>query len=159
MRKLITFIVTFLLFPAICYSQPTRSYTYTTGDTISASEVTANEDNLYNYLQSGVSVYADGTIVNADVNGSANIQCEKLNVQACAQNFATTGTGTFTGAIATSAGVSATGLVTTTSIQIPFSATLPSACNMGQLYIDTDADTNGSLYICIAGSWKEVDDD
>lgn len=33
-------------------------------------------------------------------------------------------------------------------------------CQTGTLYLDTDADTNGSLYLCVAtGQWKEMDDD
>lgn len=37
---------------------------------------------------------------------------------------------------------------------------LPGTCSAGQLFIDTDADTNGQLYSCIAtNTWKDVDDD
>lgn len=41
------------------------------------------------------------------------------------------------------------------------SGTSPSGiCETGQIYLDTDADTNGSLYSCVAtGQWKEMDDD
>lgn len=38
--------------------------------------------------------------------------------------------------------------------------TLPGTCTVADMFIDTDADTNGSLYICVAtDTWKEVDDD
>ena len=38
--------------------------------------------------------------------------------------------------------------------------TLPGTCSVGTIFIDTDADTNGSLYFCRAtDTWKEVDDD
>ncbi|MDD5355014.1 MAG: hypothetical protein PHY56_00525 [Candidatus Omnitrophica bacterium] len=47
-----------------------------------------------------------------------------------------------------------------TRFEIPNSATLPETCTVGDIYTDTDADTNGSLYICVsANTWKEVDDD
>ena len=43
---------------------------------------------------------------------------------------------------------------------IPSGTTLPATCRVGELFIDTDADTNGSLYNCVAtDTWKEVDDD
>lgn len=36
----------------------------------------------------------------------------------------------------------------------------PATCNVGDSFVDTDADTNGSLYICVdTDTWKEVDDD
>lgn len=47
-----------------------------------------------------------------------------------------------------------------TNILTPSSTSLPGTCTVGQQYIDTDADTNGSLYICVStDTWKEVDDD
>lgn len=64
---------------------PARTQTYTPGEVISSSEVTENEDNIFNYLQSGVDTYADGTIVNADLNNSANIQSDKLNLTSIGQ--------------------------------------------------------------------------
>jgi hypothetical protein len=37
---------------------------------------------------------------------------------------------------------------------------LPGTCMVGNLFLDTDADTNGQLYNCIAtNTWKDVDDD
>jgi len=43
---------------------------------------------------------------------------------------------------------------------IPSGTTLPATCRTGAQFIDTDADTDGSLYICVAtDTWKEVDDD
>jgi hypothetical protein len=46
------------------------------------------------------------------------------------------------------------------TLQTNSSTSLPGTCTVGEMYVDTDADTNGSLYICIAeNSWKEVDDD
>ena len=60
--------------------------------------MTSNEDSIFNYLQAGVDAYADGTIVNADVHSSANIQSDKLNLTAVAQGFAITSAGSFTNA-------------------------------------------------------------
>ncbi len=46
------------------------------------------------------------------------------------------------------------------TIQTGSATSLPGTCTVGQLYIDTNADTDGSLYICVAtNTWKEVDDD
>ena len=40
---------------------------------------------------------------------------------------------------------------------IPFGTTLPSECRKGTLFIDTDADTDGALYQCVAtDTWKIV---
>ena len=61
---------------------PSRSFTYTTDALILPSEVTANEDNIYNYLTRGVDTYFDGTIVNADINASAAIDYTKLDLSA-----------------------------------------------------------------------------
>lgn len=92
MRKLIFILI--LLFATNVYgAAPTRSYTYTSGETISSTEVTQNEDNIFNYLQSGVSVYADGTIVNADVATGANIQSDKINLSSLAQDIVITSAG------------------------------------------------------------------
>ena len=45
-------------------------------------------------------------------------------------------------------------------IIIGSATTLPATCSVGTLFVDTDADTNGSLYFCRAtDTWKEVDDD
>jgi hypothetical protein len=37
---------------------------------------------------------------------------------------------------------------------------LPGTCTVGNLFLDTDADTNGTVYSCIAtNTWKDIDDD
>lgn len=148
MRYLILFLIPFLIAAA-----PSRQYSYSSGDTIDANKVTANEDVVFSYLQSGVEVYSDGSITNADLNTSANIQCSKLNLAACSQNVVTSAD------VISSSDIYATAIIAGISIQVPYSYTLPSTCSTGELYIDLDADTNGSLYICASGSWKEVDDD
>jgi hypothetical protein len=78
-------------------SAPSRAYVYTPGNTISSSEVSANEDAIFNYLQAGVDNIADGTIVNADINASANIAATKINLTSVAQNIVNTGTISNTG--------------------------------------------------------------
>lgn len=70
---------------------PARLYNYITGTTIESSQVTANEDVIYNYLQAGVDVYSDNSIVNADVNSSAAILASKLNLSAVSQDIAHSG--------------------------------------------------------------------
>lgn len=50
---------------------PTRQFTYTTGNTIEPSEVTSNEDALFNYLQTGVDTYSANSIATASIQDSA----------------------------------------------------------------------------------------
>lgn len=96
MKKLLIFL---LLFSSACFAAPpTRQATYSPGETILSTEVTSNEDAVFNYLQSGVDAYSDGTIVNADVNSAANIQSDKLNLTSIAQGVAITSSGSFANA-------------------------------------------------------------
>ena len=45
-------------------------------------------------------------------------------------------------------------------LRIPQGTDLPSECDVGDLFVDIDADTNGSPFVCISpDTWKEVDDD
>jgi len=40
------------------------------------------------------------------------------------------------------------------------STTLPGTCTLGTLFVDTDADTDGSVFFCRAtDTWKDIDDD
>ena len=73
-----------LILLCICVigAAPSRSKTYTAGDTILSDDVTANEDSIFTYLQNGVDTIKDGTIVNADINNAANIQSSKINLDA-----------------------------------------------------------------------------
>lgn len=95
---------------------PTRQAVYTPSTTILSADVTANENVIYNYLQAGVDTYADGSIVNADVSGSANIQSDKLNLTSIAQSiantgtFANTGNATITGTLTVSSTLSVNGV-------------------------------------------------
>src|SRR3990167_9509891 len=89
-KKLVLFLAIISLGAA-----PSRTQTYTPGEIISSSEVTENENNIYNYLQVGVDTYADGSIVNADISSSANIQSDKLNLTSIAQAMAVTSSGSF----------------------------------------------------------------
>lgn len=97
MRKL-SYILFILLFcsPAFA-SPPSRTYTYTTGTTISSTAVTANEDNIYNYLQGGVDSIKDGSITNADIVASAGIPVSKLDLSTIATDISFTGDNTFSG--------------------------------------------------------------
>jgi hypothetical protein len=46
------------------------------------------------------------------------------------------------------------------TLQTGAATSLPGTCTVGDTYIDTDADTDGTLYICVAtDTWKDVDDD
>ena len=86
MKKLL---LLFLLLPTLLWAAPpSRSYTYTTGEIISAEKNTQNEDAIFNYLSRGVDKYAassittddilDGTLTNADISGTAGITFGKL---------------------------------------------------------------------------------
>ena len=126
MKKIILFL-SLLFISNICVAAPpARQNTYTSGTEILAQSVTENEDVIYNYLQTGTDTFADGSIVNADVNATANIQSDKLNLTAVAQAFAITSGGSFsnagsftqTGTAATFAGVTIANLGTVTTADI-----------------------------------------
>lgn len=77
MKKFI--ILTFLLIPMIANAAPpSRTYVYTTGTVIDPMKVTANEDNIYTYLQSGVDTIKDDSIVNADLSSTFVLPDSKL---------------------------------------------------------------------------------
>ena len=59
-----------LAFPAWA-AAPSRTYTYTTGQTIDPSQVTTNEDSMFSYLQAGVDTYAVGSIGTASIANNA----------------------------------------------------------------------------------------
>ena len=68
MKRLYTTLLILTAFVVQVYAAiPTRSYTYSSGDTIDPDEVTTNEDNLYNYLSAGVEAIAANTVVSADI--------------------------------------------------------------------------------------------
>ena len=90
-------ILLFLLIPSIVFAAPpSRINTYSPNTTISSSDVTENENSIFNYLQAGVDTYADASIANADISASANIQSDKLNLTSIAQNISNSGTITAT---------------------------------------------------------------
>ena len=62
MRYLILILALFLTAGA-----PSRTYTYTDKTVIESSEVTANEDNLFRYLQAGVDTLADNSVTSAKI--------------------------------------------------------------------------------------------
>jgi len=96
------------LLPLLMGAAPTRTKTYSSGETISSADVTENEDNIYNYLVSGVDTIKDGTVVNADINTSANIQSSKINLTAISQSVANTGTLSNTGNVTITGDMNAT---------------------------------------------------
>lgn len=75
------FILLFLLFPTVSFAAPpTRVSSYVANTTILSTAVTANENAIFNYLQAGVDTIADGSVVNADISGSAAIGYSKLSL-------------------------------------------------------------------------------
>ena len=59
---------------------PSRTYNYSSGTTISSSQVNTNELALYTYLQNGVDTLASGAVADVNVASNAAIQYSKLNV-------------------------------------------------------------------------------
>ncbi len=81
MKKLIFVLGLLLLFTTNLWAtSPARVYTYSTGETIDPAKVTSNEDVIFSYLSTGVDTYFDGSIVNADISGSAAITYGKLSL-------------------------------------------------------------------------------
>ena len=123
-KYILGFIGGFLIASVMVWAgAPSRLNTYTSGEAITASDVTQNEDSIFNYLSAGIEVIKDNTVVNADISSSANIQASKLNLTSINQSIANTGTlantgnVTVTGNAAISAKITGTGLVVTTSLQ------------------------------------------
>lgn len=90
-----------LLIPFLLAAAPSRVNIYTADTTIESAAVEGNEDAIFTYLQQGVDTYADGTLVNADVNTSAAIAASKLNLSSVTQDMTLTGTITTASLIAT----------------------------------------------------------
>lgn len=104
MAQFIAFLFSLLLCTQAFASPPSRAYVYVAGDPILSSEVSANEDSIFNYLQQGVDNIYDGSVINADINASANIAASKLNLTSIAQNITNTGTFTNSGNLTVSGG-------------------------------------------------------
>ena len=90
---------------------PSRIKTYETGTTILASDVSANEDAIFNYLQAGVDTFSSGSIVDADIATSASIDDSKIDLSAVAQATEFVGAVTFNN-ISDLGAVSTTGAIT-----------------------------------------------
>lgn len=81
MKKLLSlFLILFHSCGPVWAAAPTRTSNYTSGTTIRSSDVSGNENAIFNYLQAGVDTYSDGSIVNADISGSAAIGYSKLSL-------------------------------------------------------------------------------
>ena len=85
--KIYKLLLLVLMMMFVTGAAPTRQNTYTSGETISSSAVTANEDAIFNYLSGGVDNIKDSSIINADVSSSANIQSDKLNLTSINQKM------------------------------------------------------------------------
>lgn len=70
------------------------------------------------------------------------------------------GTNTMTGTLSVSGGLIDLDGGTEGTLRVRSATTLPATCTIGDIAYDTDADTDGSLYVCRAtNTWKEIDDD
>ena len=119
-----------LLIPFLIGAAPSRQKTYTSGETISSSDVTANEDAIFNYLQSGVDTYSAVSITNADISPAANIQTNKINLTAIG---ASTHTSTITCSSTTNIG-----WTVQTGANTACNTTCTNACIFGQDSGDTE---------------------
>lgn len=81
MKKIITTIFVCLLLTTTSFAAaPSRTYNYISHTTIDPTQNNTNENNLYNYLQSGVDTYSAGSITNTAINANAAIAYSKLNL-------------------------------------------------------------------------------
>jgi len=110
----------------------------------------------YQAAEATLTDIADGTItenlVNTDNPWADNEVADALTISGGTVNNSiiggsTAAAGTFT-------------VLISTTLRTPNATSLPGTCTVGDTYWDTDADTDGSLYVCRAtDTWKEVDDD
>ena len=153
MRKLLLL----LLIPFLMGAAPSRLFTYTANTTISSSQVTANEDALFNYLQAGVDTYSPLSILNADISASAGIDDAKLDLSAVAQAVAFNGTVSIVGALtvtgnSTFAGTTIANLGTVTTADINGGTidgvTIGGAatCPVTDLTMSLGSDADGDIY-------------
>ena len=78
MKKLMLFLTTIV----VCFNHayaapPTRTFTYADGEIINATKVTTNEQNVYQYLSTGVDTLATNTVETADIQAGA-VTSEKI---------------------------------------------------------------------------------
>lgn len=87
MKRVIVGLIVILLTVPLYAAAPTRTFTYTSGNTIEPDEVSTNEDSIFTYLQAGVDTLAsnaidssgeitDGVITNADLAAAAKNSIE-----------------------------------------------------------------------------------
>lgn len=79
MKKILT-ILFLLLSSPLWAAAPTRQYNYIPSTVIDPSQVSANENVIFTYLQTGVDTYAPGSISNATISASAGIVYSKLTL-------------------------------------------------------------------------------
>lgn len=130
MKRILTILFLFLLTQSVNAAAPSRVNTYTPNAVISSTDVTENEDAVFNYLQAGVDTIKDGTITNDDINASANIQSDKLNLTSIGQavlinslgSFEVDGTATLDAAVLTAGTINNTTIGQTNPVAGKFTA-------------------------------------
>ena len=110
MKRFLLFL--FLLFwtNTIFGAVPTRSFTYTAGNTIQPSEVTQNEDNIFTYLQQGVETLANNSVTSAKITDSTIVSADILDGTILGADLASNIAITTTG-VTTTSGLSVTGSI------------------------------------------------
>lgn len=94
MKRLLAILLILTIWSSAAYAAPpSRQNVYTPGEVISSDDVSENEDVIYNYLTAGVEVIFPGTVTNASIAPTANIQSDKINLASVAQNVLITASG------------------------------------------------------------------
>lgn len=95
---------------------PSRDNSYTSGTTISSSDVAANEDAIFTYLQNGIDVIADNSIVAADIQSGAVTTSKILDGTVANADLAGSIADSKLSTITTAAKVNTSALTTTTGV-------------------------------------------
>lgn len=97
-------------------SPPSRDNTYTSGTTISPTDVMANENVVFTYLQNGVDTIADGSVVSTDILDNTITTSDILDATITTSDISASAgiTDTQLATISTASKVNTTALTTTT---------------------------------------------
>ena len=135
---LLSVIVLVMSMPLVWGAAPSRTHTYVTGQTIDASEVTTNEDNIFSYLQAGVDTYVVGSVDAAALADNSVATGEIVDDTITATDLNATLTMTDGDLLDFSASNAST---TTDGMILPQNTDCSSATAEGQVCWDSDSDT------------------
>jgi len=166
MRRFLLFGIILLMAGSCWAGAPTRTYTYTTGQTIAADEVGANEDSIFTYLQAGVDTIADGSVATGDIAGSAVTSAKILDGTVTGSDLSSSVAITTSGAYTSTSTIATSSTITTTStddaaVGVTGGVTT-SGLNVTGTFTDKDGDvgTRGQVLTNYAGltNWADSAD-